>query len=191
MTECVACHECANSEAQHDSVNGAHSSFGRCGELVQGEGGGPNCADVIDEFVAERNASANIINGTHYCRGHCGPIVTPGCTTFFWGKASNSNSYTLNWGNCNVDTCNAYCSNPTAEACFTVPSSPSVGYPYPSYTTTASGPGNASTGSGSHSGELSKGAIAGIVIGTVLGLLCCLLIVAGFIYWRRKKNDDK
>ena len=39
MTECVACHECANSESDYDSEFGAHSSFTRCGERSQGQGG--------------------------------------------------------------------------------------------------------------------------------------------------------
>jgi hypothetical protein len=56
MVECTACHECANSEADYDKVNGAHASFTRCGERVQGEGGGATCAAVIDAFVSERNA---------------------------------------------------------------------------------------------------------------------------------------
>ena len=54
MVECLDCHECANSEAEYDRINGAHKSFGRCGELVQGKGGGPSYATVIDGFVSER-----------------------------------------------------------------------------------------------------------------------------------------
>lgn len=120
MVECTACHECANSEAQFDSENGAHASFGRCGENVQGEGGGATCADVIDSFISERAPDEN---GIMRCQGHCGPIVAPGCQTFFWGKAKDSNFHTLNWRSCNVDTCQSYCDeNP--DDCFTHETSP-------------------------------------------------------------------
>jgi hypothetical protein len=122
MVECTACHECANSEAQFDSENGAHASFGRCGENVQGEGGGATCADVIDSFVSERAPDEN---GIMRCEGHCGPILVPGCQTFFWGKAMDSNFHTLNWRSCNVDTCQSYCADNPGE-CFTHDTSPDL-----------------------------------------------------------------
>jgi hypothetical protein len=122
MVECTACHECANSEAQHDSENGAHDSFGRCGEHVQGEGGGATCADVIDSFVSERAPDEN---GIMRCEGHCGPIVSPGCQTFFWGKAQDSNFHTLNWRSCNADTCQGYCDENPGD-CFTHETSPDM-----------------------------------------------------------------
>lgn len=122
MVECTACHMCVNSEAEHDATNGAHSSFTRCGELVQGEGGGATCADVIDSFVAERAPDAQ---GVMRCQGHCGPIVAPGCRTFSWGRDRDSGFHTLDWGGCNVAQCEGYCTaNP--GACFTVPTSPSL-----------------------------------------------------------------
>jgi len=120
MVECTACHACANSEAQYDAEHGAHASFGRCGENVQGEGGGATCADVIDAFVSERAPDEN---GVVRCEGHCGPIVAPGCQTFFWGKAKDSNFHTLNWRSCNVDTCQGYCDDHPDE-CFTHETSP-------------------------------------------------------------------
>ncbi len=120
MVECTACHECANSEAQFDSENGAHASFGRCGESVQGEGGGATCADVIDAFVSERAPDEN---GIMRCQGHCGPIVARGCQTFFWGKAKDSNFHTLNWRSCNVEKCQGYCDENPGD-CFTHESSP-------------------------------------------------------------------
>jgi len=122
MVECTACHECANSQAQYDSTNGAHSSFTRCGEFVQGEGGGATCADVIDSFVSERAPDAE---GIIRCEGHCGPIVAHGCQTFHWGKAADSNFHTLNWGNCDATTCQNYCTDNAAD-CFTVETSPSM-----------------------------------------------------------------
>lgn len=121
MVECVDCHECANSEAQFDSENGAHASFGRCGENVQGEGGGATCADVIDAFVSERAPDED---GIMRCQGHCGPILSPGCQTFFWGKAKDTNFHTLNWRSCNVDTCQSYCDDNPGD-CFTHDTSPS------------------------------------------------------------------
>ena len=120
MVECTACHECANSEAQYDSENGAHASFGRCGENVQGEGGGATCADVIDSFISERAPDED---GVMRCQGHCGPIVSSGCQTFFWGKAMDSNFHTLNWRSCNADACQAYCDE-NADDCFTHETSP-------------------------------------------------------------------
>jgi hypothetical protein len=122
MVECTACHECVNSEAEFDSKNGAHASFTRCGELVQGEGGGATCADVIDGFVSERALAAD---GVVRCTGHCGPIVAPGCRTFSWGKARSSDFHTLDWDGCGVDACQSYCTTHPAD-CFTVPSSPSM-----------------------------------------------------------------
>jgi hypothetical protein len=122
MTECTACHECANSEAEHDQANGAHSSFTRCGESAQGEGGGATCADVIDSFVAERALGDD---GVMRCEGHCGPILSPGCRSFSWGKDRDTGFHTLNWGGCNADTCEAYCEgNP--GSCFTHETSPSL-----------------------------------------------------------------
>ena len=122
MVECTACHECANSEAEYDADNGAHASFGRCGEMVQGEGGGATCADVIDAFVSERAPDEE---GVMRCTGHCGPIVAHGCQTFFWGKDRDSGFHTLNWRSCNVEQCQSYCSeNP--GACFTHDTSPSL-----------------------------------------------------------------
>lgn len=123
MVECVGCHECANSQAQFDSENGAHKSFTRCGDMVQGEGGGPNCAAVIDGFVAERQIFPDS-NGQVVCRGHCGPILKAGCQTFFWGKAQDSGFHTLNWRTCNTDKCDAYCDNPSSNGCFRVDTSP-------------------------------------------------------------------
>jgi hypothetical protein len=111
MVECVACHECANSQADYDSVHGAHSSFTRCGDMSQGEGGGTNCAGVIDSFVAERQVF-NDSNGQVVCRGHCGPIVEAGCQTFFWGRTVGG-FHTLNWGTCNPAACSGYCNTPS------------------------------------------------------------------------------
>lgn len=122
MTECTACHECSNSEAEYDKDNGAHASFTRCGESAQGEGGGNTCADVIDGFVSER---AEDENGVMRCEGHCGPILKPGCRSFSWGKDRDSGFHTLNWGACNAETCQGYCDeNP--DECFTVETSPSL-----------------------------------------------------------------
>ncbi len=121
MVECVDCHPCANSEAEYDSQNGAHASFGRCGEHVQGEGGGATCADVIDAFVNERKPDEN---GIMRCEGHCGPILSAGCQTFFWGKARDSNFHTLNWRSCKVETCTSWCDENPGE-CFTHETSPS------------------------------------------------------------------
>jgi len=111
MVECVACHDCANSQADYDSANSAHASFTRCGDLSQGEGGGTNCANLIDSFVAERQVY-NDSNGQVVCRGHCAPIVDSGCQTFFWGVTVNG-FYTIDWGTCNPTACNAYCNDPT------------------------------------------------------------------------------
>lgn len=122
MVECTACQQCADSEAAFDKAHGAHSSFKRCGEMVQGEGSGANCAAVIDSFVAERKPDAN---GVMRCQGHCGPIVKPGCQTFFWGKDKNSNFYTLDWGSCNAGKCQTYCNDHPGD-CYTVPTSPSL-----------------------------------------------------------------
>jgi hypothetical protein len=122
MVECTACHECANSEAEWDSTHGAHKSFTRCGEFVQGEGGGATCADVIDSFVSERAPDKD---GVMRCEGHCGPILSPGCQTFFWGKARNSSFHTLNWDSCNAQACKSFCDK-TPGACFTVATSPSL-----------------------------------------------------------------
>ncbi|MBF0441483.1 MAG: hypothetical protein HQK54_06235, partial [Oligoflexales bacterium] len=119
MVECTACHECTNSEADWDSRNGSHSSFMRCGELVQGEGGGATCAAAIDGLVSERAPDKN---GVMRCTGHCGPIVAPGCQTFSWGKARDSNFYTFNWGSCNASQCKSYCDN-NPGTCFTLPGS--------------------------------------------------------------------
>lgn len=122
MAECTACHACSNSEAEHDASNGAHSSFTRCGEGAQGEGGGQTCADVIDGFVAERKPDDK---GVMRCEGHCGPILEPGCHTFSWGRDRDSGFHTLNWGGCNAETCQTYCAQ-NAGACFTVETSPSM-----------------------------------------------------------------
>lgn len=122
MVECTGCHECANSQAAFDKDNGAHASFKRCGESVQGEGGGATCADVIDGFVSERAPDEN---GVMRCQGHCGPILKPGCQTFFWGKDNDSNFHVLNWRSCNVDKCNSYCDENPGD-CFTHDTSPST-----------------------------------------------------------------
>jgi hypothetical protein len=122
MVECTACDECANSEAQWDSTHGAHASFTRCGELVQGEGGGATCADVIDAFVSERKPDKD---GILRCEGHCGPILAPGCRTFSWGRAADSDFHTLNWDSCNVTACQDYCTTHPGE-CFTHDMSPSL-----------------------------------------------------------------
>ncbi len=126
MTECTGCNRCGNSEAQYDSINGAHKSFRRCGELVQGSGGGSNCAGVIDQFVSERT----LINGTMRCQGHCGPILVAGCQTFFFGHFGSfgtgaAGSYVLNWRSCGA-ACDNYCNNPNSNACFSTPVSPNV-----------------------------------------------------------------
>ena len=121
MVECTACHECANSESAHDQDNGAHSSFTRCGENAQGQGGGATCADVIDSFVSERAPDED---GVMRCQGHCGPILRPGCQSFSWGRDRDTGFHTLNWGACNADKCETYCSeNP--DDCYTVDTSPS------------------------------------------------------------------
>ncbi len=122
MVECTACHECANSEAVWDKENGAHNSFKRCGERVQGEGGGATCADVIDSFVSERAPDEN---GVKRCTGHCGPIVAHGCQTFHWGKDRNSGFHVLNWRSCNVEKCQNYCDENPGD-CFTHDTSPSM-----------------------------------------------------------------
>lgn len=122
MVECTACHECANSEAEFDADNGAHASFGRCGEHVQGEGGGATCADVIDSFVSERAPDED---GVWRCTGHCGPIVARGCQTFFWGKDRDSGFHTLNWRSCNAEQCSRYCDDNPGE-CFTHATSPEL-----------------------------------------------------------------
>jgi len=114
MAECVSCHDCTNSEATYDATHGAHAAFTRCSELVAGEGGGATCGDVIDSFVAER-AVFNDSNGVKVCRGHCGPIVTAGCATMFWGT-NGADYYTLNWGACNATTCDAYCNDAAKTA---------------------------------------------------------------------------
>jgi len=105
--ECTSCHQCANTQSEYDSINGSHASFKRCGEMVQGSGGGRTCKDVIDSFVSERES-------TGICNGHCGPIVKAGCNTFHWGRTETPSSngfhhYTLNWGNCRTDKCDAHC----------------------------------------------------------------------------------
>lgn len=83
MTECTCCHECANSQSQFSKMNNApHGANTRCGDNSQGEGGGINCAAVIDSFIAERET--NIKDGIKRCEGHCGPILEQGCRTFFW-----------------------------------------------------------------------------------------------------------
>jgi hypothetical protein len=122
MVECTACHECANSQAEYDADNGAHASFTRCGESAQGEGAGKTCADVIDSFVSERGPDAN---GVVRCTGHCGPIVAPGCRSFFWGKDRDSGFHTLNWGGCNADACQNHCDDHPNE-CSRVETSPSA-----------------------------------------------------------------
>ena len=123
MAECTACHECANSEAAWDKQHGAHDSFKRCGESSQGEGGGATCADVIDSFISERAPDES---GVMRCRGHCGPILRPGCQTFHWGKDQDSGFHTLNWGSCNVDKCESYCGD-HPDDCFVHDSSPELG----------------------------------------------------------------
>ena len=122
MVECTACHECANSQAEYDRENGAHASFKRCGERSQGMGGGATCADVIDSFVSERAPDEN---GVMRCQGHCGPILTPGCATFHWGKARDSGLHVLNWRSCNAGTCQSYCDENEGD-CFTHEASPSL-----------------------------------------------------------------
>jgi len=122
MVECTGCHECANSEAEHDQEHGAHDSFGRCGENAQGEGGGATCADVIDAFVSERAPDED---GVMRCQGHCGPILRPGCRSFSWGKDRDTAFHTLNWGGCNADACQSYCDD-NSGACFTHETSPSL-----------------------------------------------------------------
>jgi len=120
MVECTACHECANSQAAWDKEHGAHDSFKRCGESVQGEGGGATCADVIDSFVSERKEDEN---GVMRCQGHCGPIVKHGCQTFHWGKDKDSGFHTLNWRSCNEEKCNTYCDENPGD-CYTHETSP-------------------------------------------------------------------
>ncbi len=122
MVECTACHECTNSQAETDSKNGAHASFTRCGDNVQGEGGGATCADVIDAFVSERAPDEK---GVMRCTGHCGPIVAPGCQAFSWGKARGSDFTTLDWGTCGASACEDYCKNHPGD-CFTHATSPSL-----------------------------------------------------------------
>jgi hypothetical protein len=122
MTECTACHQCSNSEAEYDEANGAHASFTRCGENAQGEGGGETCADVIDGFVSEGAPDAE---GVMRCEGHCGPILEPGCLSSSWGRDRDSGFHTLNWGGCDAATCNAYCEGNPGN-CFTHATSPSL-----------------------------------------------------------------
>jgi len=117
--ECTSCHECANTQSEYDAIFGSHASFTRCGEMSQGSGGGRTCADVIDAFVSEREDTDG------FCQGHCGPIVSPGCNTFHWGRTEEPNGagfyhFTLNWGNCNTGKCDAHCESVegTDEACF-------------------------------------------------------------------------
>jgi hypothetical protein len=120
--ECTACHECANSEADHDQENGAHASFTRCGENAQGEGGGATCTDVIDSFVSER---AMAEDGVMRCQGHCGPILRHGCQSFSWGRDLDTGFHTLNWGGCNADRCETYCDDNPGD-CYTHDTSPSL-----------------------------------------------------------------
>jgi len=120
IVECTSCHQCANSQSEYDNVHGSHKSFTRCGEFVQGSGGGRTCRDVINAFVSERGEFGGL------CKGHCGPIVAPGCTEFHWGRTLNPNNagfyhYTLNWGNCNTNKCDAHCDSAeagTINECF-------------------------------------------------------------------------
>ena len=120
IVECTSCHKCANTQSEYDVIFGSHSSFTRCGESDQGSGGGPNCAALIDGFIAERDL---LFNGK--CLGHCAPILYPGCTEFHWGRTKETNEaghyhYTLNWGSCDTDTCNSYCDSVegTDDDCF-------------------------------------------------------------------------
>lgn len=149
MTECTCCNECANSQAEYDRINGAHKSFTRCGDRVQGVGGGQTCANVIDAFVSERTPDAN---GTWRCQGHCGPIVAHGCQTFFWGKSETGNTHVLNWRTCDEAKCATYCDNPTRNGCFALNASiapNTADCPAPgSFSQTSAGTGTAS-GSGS------------------------------------------
>ena len=117
VQEC--CHKCVNSEAEYDKANGAHASFERCGEQSQGEGGGSDCAAVIDMFVAERYQGDD---GKYVCEGHCGPVLQEGCRTFSWGRSKSANSagnffYTLNWRTEDAADCSDYCGS--HSDCFT------------------------------------------------------------------------
>jgi hypothetical protein len=131
MVECLDCHECANSQAQYDSENGAHKSFKRCGERSQGVGGGKTCAAVIDAFVRERRFYEE--TGEIECRGHCGPILKSGCHTFFWGRQhpDDGNLHVLNWRSCNEEKCSSYCDDPSSNACFSVPKNDNLPPPPP------------------------------------------------------------
>jgi len=135
MTECPAadCHLCANSQSEHDFLTKPHNTNQRCGWASQGQATGPNCASVIDQFVAERTPGS-----TTPCSGHCGPIFRQYCTEFSWGKNKDENYHnrpgfgfhSLNWHKskrgCNEGgskgKCTDFCeANP--DKCFTVSTS--------------------------------------------------------------------
>ena len=81
-------------------------------------GSGSSCARVIDAFVAQ-DRKVYDKPGIVECKAHCGPIVSSGCHEFQWGQFKKF--YTLNWRNCNTGRMNAYCENPTDNACFDDP----------------------------------------------------------------------
>ncbi len=124
MTECTCCNQCANAQAQYNSVNGAHSMVFNCGEFAQGEAGGDTCADAIDSFMEEIEYDSN---GIPYCPDdrHCTPIVAEGCQTFSWGVNEAGDYWSLNYNyyaGCVADECNAYCNNPdSGKECFEAP----------------------------------------------------------------------
>lgn len=120
MVECTKCHECANTQSVYDEIHGAHSSSSRCSTGgAQGSGGPglPNCAAIIDGFVAERDWAFDGL-----CLGHCAPIVDPGCESFSWGVSPNG-FYTLNWGG------NVVCSDECVEYCHSVEGTPDACFP--------------------------------------------------------------
>uniref|UniRef100_A0A7S1AY12 Apple domain-containing protein n=1 Tax=Noctiluca scintillans TaxID=2966 RepID=A0A7S1AY12_NOCSC len=54
QSENTALHGCVNRQSQYDSQHGAHRSMRMCQTPSQGQGGGGNCANVIDAFYNER-----------------------------------------------------------------------------------------------------------------------------------------
>ena len=123
MSECVGCHECMNTKADtnfdsFDAGTGYHASNGRCGGSNENNGGGSqaSCGAWIDNFL--RNAEGN-------CHTHCNQFLAEGCTTMKWGKKPDNNRHTLQFYNCNEETCSDYCDSPNPEyPCYRVANSP-------------------------------------------------------------------
>jgi len=67
---------------------------------------------MIDNFVYEGGVDEN---GILRVTGHGAPILKPGCLTFAWGRARDSNFHAIDWYKCVPERCQAYCDNPTAH----------------------------------------------------------------------------